>query len=197
MSFAELRRDAIEQLTHWPAPDADLATLRRAYLDHLVAHDEPMSRDGLPHHFTTGGFVFDPELQRVALVMHRKARLWLQPGGHFEVGDRSVIDAALREIREETGLEVRAEQAQLVDLHHHELSAAFGRCRSHLDIRVAVVLDESAPIVVSEESDDAAWWPVDALPEPTDPDLPATISRIRDLLQTDRPPTSPAAQLRS
>lgn len=198
MTFADLQRDAHRVLCEWQAPDAAQEAVRREYLDHLSAHADAVSRDGVPHHLTSGGFVFDPTLEQVALVLHTKAQLWLQPGGHFEQTDATVVDAALREIREETGLPVRAEQAVVVDLHHHDLSAAFGRCRSHRDIRVAVVLDEPAEVVCSQESDRAAWWPVDALPSPTDPDLPATISRVRDQLRAASPrragrPTESAA----
>jgi 8-oxo-dGTP pyrophosphatase MutT (NUDIX family) len=38
-------------------------------------------------------------------VWHRKFGRWLQPGGHMEDGDGSVFEAALREAREETGLQ--------------------------------------------------------------------------------------------
>lgn len=179
MTFAQLRADAERLLRDWQAPDDAVDRTRLAYLEHLGQHPDPMSRDGVPDHFTSGGFVFDPDLSHVALVLHSKARLWLQPGGHFESQDSTVAGAALREIREETGLIVDPASVRLVDLHHHQLSAAFGRCRSHLDLRVAGVLDESAPVVLSEESDAVRWCAVDDLPSPTDPDLPATIRRVR------------------
>ncbi len=203
MTFAQIQRDAVRLLREWTAPDEVQEARRVAYLEHLSTHPDAVSRDGVPNHLTSGGFVFDPSLEQVALVLHTKAKLWLQPGGHFEATDESVVGSALREIGEETGLHAPAGRAELVDLHHHELSAAFGRCRSHLDMRVAVVLDEPAPIVCSDESDQARWWPVDALPSPTDPDLAATITRVRDQLRrrparpTARQPESAAGQSRN
>lgn len=186
MTFAEIQADAVRLLEQWAAPEPEQDARRLDYLGQLAEHADAVSRDGVPDHLTSGGFVFDPTLEKVALVLHSKARLWLQPGGHFEEHDHGVVDAALREIREETGLPVRAAGARIVDLHHHELSAAFGRCRSHRDVRVSVVLDEPAEIVCSDESEQAAWWSVDALPTPTDPDLPETIKRVRNLLLADR-----------
>lgn len=199
MSFAHLQADVVHLLEHWDAPTAELNDVREEYLAHLAVHPDAVSRDGVSDHLTCGGFVFDPRLEHVALIMHRKARLWLQPGGHFESDDAGVIDAAVREVREETGLPVDDANAMIVDLHHHQLSAAFGRCTSHRDVRVAIVLDEPAECVVSEESDAAAWWPVDAIPQPTDPDLPATVLRIRDLLarRAGRPSAPAAAPSRS
>ena len=36
----------------------------------------------------------------------------------------------------------------------------------HLDVRYVAVAPQGATPVVSEESTDVRWWPVDALPEP-------------------------------
>lgn len=44
---------------------------------------------------------------RVLLVKHKKLGIWLNPGGHVE-GDELPHQAAEREFREETGVEVRA-----------------------------------------------------------------------------------------
>lgn len=52
-------------------------------------------------HFTATGFVVEGE--RVLLLWHRKAQMWLPPGGHLLPGEDPVA-AVLREMREETGL---------------------------------------------------------------------------------------------
>jgi 8-oxo-dGTP pyrophosphatase MutT (NUDIX family) len=45
------------------------------------------------------------EDSKVLLIHHRKLKMWLPPGGHID-SDELPDDAVLREIREETGLEV-------------------------------------------------------------------------------------------
>lgn len=182
MSFADLRADAQRLLAGWDPPGSAAAHLRRDYLNHLERRADAMARDGAVDHLTGSGFVFDPTMTHVAMVFHTKAKLWLQPGGHFEDQDQTVTGAALREIREETGLVVDPASAALVDLHHHQLSTAFGRCRSHLDVRVGAVLAHPQQVVISAESQEVRWCAVDDLPTPTDPDLPATITRVRSLL---------------
>lgn len=37
------------------------------------------------------------------------------------------------------------------DLDHHGLSSRFGRCASHLDIGIAVIVDPDAALTVSDE----------------------------------------------
>jgi 8-oxo-dGTP pyrophosphatase MutT (NUDIX family) len=67
---------------------------------------QPLSREEPSAHFTASAFVIDSLGARTCLVQHAKLGRVLQPGGHVEEGDASLEEAALREAREETSLEV-------------------------------------------------------------------------------------------
>ena len=54
-------------------------------------------------HLTGSAFVMDP-LNRVLFTFHRKLERWLQLGGHSESYERCLSQTALREAREESGL---------------------------------------------------------------------------------------------
>jgi len=141
----------------------------------------PVSRDDGPDHATASALVFDMTLTRTLLVFHAKGQFWVQPGGHLESGDASIADAALRELREETGVVVSGFAGPLVyDLDHHGLSSAFGRCSSHLDIGVAVVVSDDVALIVSDESEDVRWWSIEALPEQIPAGFRERVRRLRD-----------------
>lgn len=59
---------------------------------------------GTDRHFTVAVFVVCEG--KVLLHRHRKLGMWLPPGGHIESGELP-DEAALREVREETGVEVK------------------------------------------------------------------------------------------
>ena len=85
--------------------------------------------------------------------------------------------AALREATEESGM-AGLRVVGPADLHRHALSAAFGRCREHLDAAYVVQAPYGARPEVGPESLDVAWWPVGDLPEAVVPDLPVRLERI-------------------
>lgn len=57
-------------------------------------------------HLTASVYIFSTESPpRVLLVHHKKMGRWVQPGGHVE-RDENPYEAAVREAREETGIDV-------------------------------------------------------------------------------------------
>ena len=164
-----------------PRTDAETAT-RDAFLAALAAGPAVLRRDGPPSHLTASAFVFDTRRSHVLLCFHRKGLFWVQPGGHLEAGDRSIEGAALRELLEETGLGPEVlRDVRIADLDHHALGSGFGRCASHLDIGVAGIADRSvadAELVVSDESEAVAWWPIGALPPDAAPRLADRIDAV-------------------
>jgi len=154
-------------LSTWIGPDDDQAALRAAYRAFVARQGEAAARrDGGPEHLTASAFVFSADLTHVLLCYHRKGRFWVQLGGHVEPGDLSVPDAALREAREESGLTgVHLLTTEPADLNRHELASAFGACRAHWDVGYVAVASTTDRVVVSDESEDVRWFPVDALPD--------------------------------
>ena len=176
-----LHVSAVGTLTSWTAPTPEQETLRLAYLEHLATHTDGVWKDGPPSHLTASAMVFDPDLRRVLLTLHRKGQFWVQLGGHCEPGDETLAAAALREAREESGLDDLHLLPGPVDLDRHELAQAFGRCREHLDVAFVALAGANASPSVSDESDDVAWWPLDALPSRVVPDLPDRLARAASL----------------
>ena len=142
-----------------------------------------MSKQGPPAHLTASALVLNRALDKVLLTLHAKAGLWLQFGGHFEPGDGSVLAAATREAREESGIATLELHPELAHLDRHALLASgFGRCSEHLDLRYVGVTDDEDGYAVSDESLDVAWWPVDALPDGSRDEIAPLATAARRLL---------------
>ena len=57
-----------------------------------------------PGHVTASGYVLSPDRKEMLIIYHQKLGRWMQPGGHVDPGE-TVLQAAMREIGEETGLD--------------------------------------------------------------------------------------------
>ena len=175
-AYAHLHADAVSVLSRWQAPDGVQEGLRRDYLDHLATHPDGVAKAGPPAHLTASCLVVDEGHERVLLTLHRRARQWLQFGGHLEAEDPSLWAAGRREAREESGLASIEPLTNPVQLDRHVLVGDFGRCRQHLDVRYVAVAPAEAVGLVSEESLDVRWWPIGALPSGTRDELTPLVS---------------------
>ena len=126
-----------------------------------LGHPDALRRDHRPAHVTASAVVLEPTHGAVLLVLHSKVGLWLQPGGHVEDDDPSLAAAALREATEETGVAglVVDPRPLLLDRHRAPCGA-----EHHLDVQFLIHAPSRATPLVSQESLDVRWWPVDALP---------------------------------
>ncbi|KQT91562.1 hypothetical protein ASG49_11130 [Marmoricola sp. Leaf446] len=160
-----LHAEARATLAGWTAPDAEQERLRASYVAHLDAHPDGERRACFPDHLTAGALVLSHDGGHVLLNLHRKARRWFHFGGHLEDADATLQDAARREAVEESGLpdlEVDAEPLHL-SRHRVDFCDPLGPV-DHLDVRFLARAAAGVEPVVSDESLDVRWWPVDALP---------------------------------
>ncbi len=121
--------------------------------------------------------IFDAQ-GSVLLVKHNYGRFnWELPGGNAEPHE-SIMATALREVREETALEVRIKHCTGIyyepdnDMHHF--------------VFLCEVLDPTAlPMAAENEIAACAFWPITALPRPIND---FTIRRILDAAQGKQQP---------
>ena len=157
-------------LRSWYPKEASQESLKREYLGFIERPgDGSLDRDGGREHVTASCFIFTPDLENVLLCFHKKARFWVQVGGHIEPEDVSVSAAAIREAIEESGIpDITLIAATPMDLDRHDLGAGFIRCDVHWDVGFAAIATGDAIPVTSDESDGVRWWPLGSLP----PEIP-------------------------
>lgn len=79
-------------------------------LEHIIhflqrtADDELYDRSNFDGHITSSSFVLDEKRTSLLFIHHKKLDRWLQPGGHVDSSDDNLLQAAIRETIEETGL---------------------------------------------------------------------------------------------
>ena len=124
-------------------------------------------RDNFVGHITGSAIIFDYKNSNVLLYHHKKLDAWLQPGGHIDPTDNSILEGVLREVKEETG--IREEDLILtspkfgeklpidIDIHHIPAnSKEMGHF--HYDLRFFFVYKGKGMINYNDaESNELKW----------------------------------------
>ena len=141
------------------------ATSIDAIVDRLTWPGDPFSETEHDHHVTSSAFV----ISRRGVILHRHRRLgiWVQPGGHVDVGE-SPEAACVRETSEETGLVVR--HLEPPELFHVDVHPG-PRGHTHYDLRYVLVSEGEDPRPPEGESPDVYWFDFDAALERCEPGL--------------------------
>ncbi|MEV4623567.1 NUDIX domain-containing protein [Asanoa sp. NPDC049573] len=164
ISHAHVAEVVASYLAQHPDEAGRLAPLSTA----LAAGADIVSRRTfVPGHVTASAVVLDPA-GRMLHIRHNVFNKWLQPGGHLEPGDTTLLGAARREVEEETG--IPAALLTLVDelpcdMGVHAIAANPRRVEDahhHFDIRYRfTTVADPHTRVQADEVHGIAWLPPD------------------------------------
>lgn len=140
--------------------DAILAFLSGASID-------PYTRESLLAHMTASAWIVNRERTKVLMVYHNIYDSWSWTGGHAD-GERNLLSVALREAREETGVEhitpisndIFSVEALTVD--GHEKKGKYVPSHLHLNVTYLLEADETDALHVCDgENSGVKWFPLD------------------------------------
>lgn len=178
------RAALLDALAAYAAFDAGEEEMRVRMHAFVAANPACFLRSSLTGHITASCWIVDTARQHGLLVWHKRLNRWLQPGGHVEPDDPTLLDAALREAREECGLtRLWPLAAGIFDLDVHPIPAK-GRepAHFHYDVRYLLEADPGEPLVASPESREVAWVTFDQVTR-----LNPDVSMQRMLVKTPSP----------
>ena len=150
----------------------------RARIDAFVrAHADCFERSLAVGHITGSAWLIDRAGTHVLLTHHRKLDMWLQLGGHAD-GDPDVLAVALREAREESGIDDMVPvSTDIFDVDVHPIPERRGEPpHDHYDIRFLLTAIGSEKTRISDESNDLRWFTAD---EVLRLDVDASVRRMR------------------
>lgn len=125
-----------------------------------------LSRENTTVHMTSSAFIVNETKDKVLFVFHKIYQSWSWPGGHSD-GETDLLATALREAKEETGLQnILPLQQSMFSLDLLPVAAHIKKGKfvsSHLHIAPAYLLtaDEQAPLqICAEENSGVQWLPL-------------------------------------
>ena len=124
------------------------------------------SRSLVTGHMTGSAWIVDESGSLTLLVHHKKLNKWLQPGGHAD-DEENITTVSMKEAQEETGLKsLQLLESKIFDLDIHLIPSHNGvKAHFHHDIRFLIMADKNEEYVVSNESNELAWIPLNRISE--------------------------------
>lgn len=173
-----LHADAVEVISS-SVPES---SVRQAFLAFLDARPDAMWRTCAPGHVISTALVVNPSRQAVLLGLHPRMGHWLTLGGHCHDGDHTLLDAAARATREESGIGALSFDPVPLSLGVlHELCTTGVQTR-HFEVAFCAVAPDGADPIEREDGIPLRWFSWDGLPDDVAPEVPRLIDIARTRL---------------
>lgn len=145
-------------------------------IDYISRNPDAFFRTDLVAHMTASAWVVNSRRDRVLMIYHKLYDSWAWTGGHAD-GETDLLAVALKECREETGIEnVRPVSEDIFSLEiltvdGHEKRGKYVPSHLHLNVTYLLEADENDALHICEdENSGVAWFSLDdALKASTEP----------------------------
>lgn len=157
--------DLIAQLRAYRPWNPQEARDRTELLRRLESGEELYGRENASAHLTASAWVVSPDRRRVLMAYHNLYNSWAWLGGHAD-GNRDLLSVALREVREESGLETVVPVSpalyslEILTVDGHEKRGQYVSSHLHLNVTYLLEADPAAPVRCKpDENSRVAWFP--------------------------------------
>lgn len=176
----EALRRAIEAYRPINAQEARDRELMLRAIDTLQT---PLTRENPFAHFTASAWIVNPKWDRVLMAWHNIYKTWAWTGGHAD-GESDLLAVALREAREETGVEAIRPvtpdiySLEILTVNSHVKRGQFVASHLHLNLTYLLEADDAQPIRPKPDENSAvAWLPLEEAAENREEPFMAVIYR--------------------
>lgn len=168
--------DEIESIYYLPG--IDIRTVE-AFNDLRVGSMVHTREEGNPRHYCSFFLPYDKKSGKIYLGHHIKANDWIPPGGHIEPGE-TPSDAAIREMKEELGVDITKDMLTPFNLSVKTINQPERNCMKHYDVWHLVNIPEQNFDYLKDEYHDAGWFTIaEGVKKITkNPDFAAIIAKI-------------------
>ena len=154
----------VDEIRAYTPQNEQEAADQRLILEYIrLFPDNILTRDNEIAHLSSSGFVVNADGTRVLMAHHNIYRVWAWTGGHAD-GEGDLLSVALREAREETGVEhIRPLSPAIASLDilpvwGHVKRGKWVPSHQHLNVSSLLVADERDALQIREGENSRVGW---------------------------------------
>ena len=136
---------------------------KQMMLQYLNTFDDVLTRKNEFGHFTASAWVVNKEKTKVLMIYHNIYKSWAWTGGHAD-GESNLLDTAIRELKEETGVEnVKILKdgifsLEIVCVNGHIKNNKYVSSHVHLNLTYLLEVDEKEVVRIKEDENSGVKW---------------------------------------
>ncbi len=152
-----------EQLTALKPYNEQEARDRETLLTCLATMPDVLCRTSLLAHFSASAWVVNARRDRVLMAYHNLYRAWSWLGGHAD-GESDLLAVALREVREESGVQDARPvmpdvfSVEVLTVDGHEKRGVYVPSHLHLNVTYLIEADDTQPLHIKPDENSGLKW---------------------------------------
>lgn len=136
---------------------------KKIMLDYMDKFDNLLTRENEIAHFTASSWVVNKERTKVLMIYHNIYNSWAWTGGHAD-GDSNLLYTAIRELKEETGIEnINILKNDIFSLESicvngHIKKGKYVSSHLHFNLTFLLEVDEKEILRIKEDENSGVKW---------------------------------------
>ncbi len=132
-------------------------------LEYINTFDDVLTRENKMCHFTASNWIVNKDRTKILMIYHKIYKSWAWTGGHAD-GDSDLLNVALKEAREETGLNNLKLLSdgiyglQILTVDSHIKRGKFVSSHLHLDCCFLFEANEEDELKIKEDENSGVKW---------------------------------------
>ena len=156
------KQQLIDEIQAYKPLDMQEAKDKETILKYLHDFDNLLTRDNEYAHFTSSSWIVNKERTKVLLIYHNIYDAWTWTGGHAD-GESDFLSVAIREAKEETGVDVKPLSNSFVILDilpvwGHVKNGKWVSTHQHLSVCYLMEADENQDTRIKEDENSGVKW---------------------------------------
>src|SRR6056297_3917273 len=143
---------------------------KQIILDYIkLVGDDILYRKSQLAHITSSGFILNESMTKTLMVHHNIYQTWAWTGGHAD-GDRDLLEIAIKEAKEETGIETITPlideilSLDILTVKRHYKRGKYVSAHLHLSAAYVLIAQEHEELMIKpDENSDVAWIAVEEM----------------------------------
>jgi len=135
---------------------------KKYFLNFIDTFDDVLTRNNPFGHFSSSAFVVNKDRTKMVVVYHIINDGWIYPGGHAD-GEEDLLQVAIREIEEETGLKTTVLDKNIFSIQAapvkgHIKKGKYIPAHIHFDVVYLLEADDNLALVYREDESKGVKW---------------------------------------